>query len=133
MGTRGSYNTRQREYIRDIFRRERDRAFSAREIIERTRGKIGQATVYRLLGRLASEGVLEKDFASSAAGAVYRYAAKDCGCCFHLRCVRCGDVAHMDCSEMREVERHIENGHAFAPLKKVTVIDGFCAWCRRLA
>ena len=132
MGVKNIYRTKHREELCRIFRAEKERDFTAKDIIEMTRGKIGEATVYRMLKKLAGEGVIERKYISASDGAVYRYAEENwCGCRFHLHCVNCGNVVHMDCVKMKEAEEHILSGHGFSPLDKITVIDGVCEKCRK--
>ena len=125
MSERKGYNTKNKTIIKEIFRKNAGKELSSREMIELTAGKIGEASVYRLLNSLADEGVISRR--QTAAGALYSY--DECGCGFHLHCVECGEIAHINCDRMRDARTHIIKEHGFIPISDTTVIDGFCEKC----
>lgn len=125
---KNSYNTKQRDFIIGLFAKNRDRELTSRDVINLACGAVGDATVYRMLKRLLDEGVLECSHADGK-GSAYRLSDDGCSCRFHLHCVVCEKIVHMNCGEMREAERHITEDHGFRPINKATVIDGFCSKC----
>lgn len=131
MNKKNVYNTRPRDAICKIFSDNRDREFTSHEIIELTHGEIGEATVYRTLKLLSEESVIVKSLAAGQKTASYRLSDDHCGCRFHLHCINCGEIIHMDCCEMKEAEEHILTEHGFLPTDHATVIDGVCRTCRK--
>ena len=126
---KAAYQTKQKKDLIRLFAQSPDRSLSAREIIEMGQGELSEATVFRLLRKLTEEGTLERT-AGEGGVSFYRYCEDHCGCRFHLNCVGCGKLIHMDCSEMKEAERHIRVDHGFLPIGSVTVIDGLCRACQ---
>lgn len=125
------YNTKSKMIIKNIFLENAGREFTSRDVIELTRGLVGEATVYRLLNAMADEGTVERRLTDS--GAVYTFinSKSECGCGFHLHCVGCGNTLHLRCPEMRDARHHIVSEHGFVPLVETTVIDGYCDKCKK--
>lgn len=122
------YNTRQKEEILKFFASRPSECFSARELIESPEIKAGEATVFRCLSRLSDEGRLKRY--STGRGAVYQY-NENAACLshFHLRCLICGRVIHLDCALMEEAQQHISKTHGFQVDVMRTVIYGKCPQC----
>jgi len=128
---RNNYNTKQRDEIVDFFNRHRGGCFTAKDIIVSGEVTVGEATVYRTLTKLANQSTLRR-FSGDGAGAYYQMIDdKGCSSHFHLKCDRCQRLIHMDCSFMKEMQRHIEESHGFAIDVGRTVIYGLCEDCRR--
>ncbi len=129
---KAEYNTRQRATILEILK-ENSAHLSARDIIERlkSRGeKIGPATVYRTLDRLCEQGVIKKFVIDERSGACYQYAELgDCENHFHLKCVSCGTLFHLDCNFVADMEKHFFEDHGFTVSSGKTVIYGTCSAC----
>ena len=129
---KAEYNTRQRGAILD-FIKENSAHVSARDIIEhlKTQGiKIGVATVYRTLDRLCELGLVRKFVIDERSGACYQYVqGAECEEHFHLKCISCGRLIHMDCGFLAEMEEHILREHGFTVSSGKTVIYGKCAQC----
>ncbi|MBQ6905647.1 MAG: transcriptional repressor [Clostridia bacterium] len=125
------YNTRSKTIIKNIFSENEGKELTSRDVIELTRGNVGEATVYRLLNTLSEDGTVERRLTSD--GAVYSYVDHhgDCGCGFHLHCVGCGNVLHLRCETMSGMRHHIIKEHGFVPLVETTVIDGYCDKCKK--
>lgn len=125
------YNTRSKTIIKNIFSENEGKELTSRDVIELTRGNVGEATVYRLLNTLSEDGTVERRLTSD--GAVYSFVDHhgDCGCGFHLHCVGCGNVLHLRCETMSGMRHHIIKEHGFVPLVETTVIDGYCDKCKK--
>lgn len=125
------YNTKSKTIIKNIFRENVGKELTSRDVIEMTRGIVGEATVYRLLNALFDDGIIERRLTD--AGAVYTFVEShsECGCGFHLHCVGCGNTLHLRCPEMRDARHHIVSEHGFVPLVETTVIDGYCDKCKK--
>lgn len=125
-----SYNTKQRDSILAYFAAHPDSCLSAKDIIENPEIPVGEATVFRCLAKLTSEGRLKK-YVGDGGGALYQYSGDEgCNSHFHLKCLICGEIVHLDCSMMQTVGAHIAADHDFAVDVSRTVIYGFCRACR---
>lgn len=129
---KSEYNTRQRAIILD-FLRENSAHVSARDIIEHLAQqglKVSVATVYRTLDKLCSLGLVRKFVIDERSGACYQYVSgMECEEHFHLKCIKCGKLIHMDCNFLAEMEEHILRDHGFVVSSGKTVIYGTCAEC----
>ena len=124
------YNTKQRDSILAYFAAHPEACLSAKDIIENPEIAVGEATVFRSLTRLAAEGKLKK-YTGAGGGALYQYQATEaCSSHFHLKCLICGEIVHLDCSMMQDVGLHIAEHHDFTVDISRTVIYGFCRACR---
>ena len=75
-----------------------------------TTGKApGRSSVYRLLSTLAAEGEVKRHRAPApAAGYLYQYVgAHRCDTHFHLHCLQCGGVTHLECGCGTEIAAHL--------------------------
>lgn len=123
------YKTRQRDSILAYFASHADVCLSAKDIIESPEIEVGEATVFRCLSHLAAEGLIKKY--QSDDGALYQYNKEgECNHHFHLKCLHCGKIVHLDCEMMASISRHIEEEHEFAVDVSRTVIYGYCNDCR---
>lgn len=130
MGRQKQYNTKSREMLIEYFEQNSDRCLSAKDIIGNAELKIGEATVYRLLTKLTTQGILTKSLARDGYGSLYQLSPhEDCNKHFHLKCLDCGDIIHMECNAMRSLESHIECKHDFKVDNAFTVIYGHCKNC----
>lgn len=95
--------------------------------------KIGTATIYRQLERLVEAGLVNKYFLAKSNGAYFEYVDKEEHCqqgvCFHCKCEGCGDLIHLKCDEMEEIQHHLLKGHGFTLNPVRTVLYGICDNC----
>ena len=125
-----SYQTKQKNSILAFFASHPDACLSAKDIIENPEIAVGEATVFRCLSRLTAEGSIKK-YVGAGGGALYQYNGTEaCNSHFHLKCLVCGTIVHLDCSMMQSVGTHIAESHDFAVDVSRTVIYGFCRSCR---
>ena len=125
------YNTRQRNELLEFFKNNSDKCFLAKDIIKSASLSVGEATIYRTLSKFVDEGVLKKFVAPGSEGAYYQYnkCSHDCSSHFHLKCVNCGTLFHVDCSFLSEIDSHIMEHHRFAIDNSKTVFYGVCESC----
>ncbi len=125
-----SYRTKQRDSIYAYFAAHPNACLSARDIIENPEIAVGEATVFRCLSRLTAEGKIKK-YVGAGGGALYQVnRTEECNSHFHLKCLICGEIIHLDCSVMQGVEEKIAESHDFVVDVSRTVIYGFCHDCR---
>ena len=126
-----SYRTKQREMVLQFFSAHPGKCFCAKELIEQKSIPVGSATLYRTLALLCQEGKLKKYTDVSSNSAFYQYNESDsCHYHFHLKCLRCGRLIHMDCSFMKDMQEHIKTNHGFLVDSGKSVLYGFCQKCR---
>lgn len=125
-----TYNTKQKDQICEaIAAKESD--FTVKEIYAELAEKgISQATIYRAIEKLETEGVLKK-LVGSDGRVRYQY-MDDCdgiGHCY-LKCDKCGNIEHVDCALLSGLVQHIENEHKFATDSHQIILNGSCKNCR---
>lgn len=123
-----SYSTGQKERIVAFFSENREKAFTAEDVIDHVSGAV-QSTVYRILPKLAEEGLLMK--VPSDHGFVYRFSdPSSCPRHMHMECTVCGRTCHLDEKMSDEIRKAVESRTGFAVLPS-TIIKGICPECRR--
>lgn len=125
---RNNYNTKQRDEIVNFFNAHRGKCFTAKDIIKSGEIKSGEATVYRTLTKLTNQGIITR-FTDGDAACYQLNESEKCNNHFHLKCLRCGVLIHMDCGFMTDMQRHIENSHDFKVDLHKTIIYGICGEC----
>ena len=127
------YKTKQRAIILD-FLKENSAHVTARDIATHLSEQgihIGVATVYRSLDRLCEQGIIRKFVIDERSGACYQYVQDaECNEHFHLKCISCGALIHMNCDFLKKMEEHIFDDHGFVVSSGKTVIYGLCSACR---
>ncbi len=127
-----NYTTKKRELIRSIFFENQNEVYTSKEIIQLTKNIIGEATVYRTLLKLVEEGIIKKYIASEKETVLYQYNPhNNCENHFHLCCETCGNLIHMDCDFLKNMESHMMDKHSFHINNTKTLIYGECEACRK--
>ena len=128
-----TYMTRQQRAVLDCIAGFPGGSCTAAELTEKLHESgqaVGLTTVYRQLDRLSQQGQVHKIVTDE--GAHYQYCSAH-GDCFLLKCEKCGAVAHMDCSHLRELYSHILQEHHFAINPRRTLFYGLCEKCSQEA
>lgn len=127
------YNTRQKEKLLDYLIENKDKhtnvpTISAYLSAEGT--PVGVATIYRRLDKLVDQGLVRKYVIDGKTGACYQYIGDNvCSEHFHLKCVRCDKLIHINCSHLMEINDHIREHHGFVIDPSKTVFYGICSDC----
>lgn len=136
---RGSYNTKQREEILRCIYSMGKKHFTASDVINAIAGSsepVGSATVYRTIDMLVESNKLRKFFIDGSTSACYQLSDKnnseECQNHFHLKCLCCQKLFHVDCKHIEDLKKHIENDHAFDIDMSKTVLYGICNECKKL-
>lgn len=128
---RGEYSTRQKSLILD-FIKESSSHLTVADIVSGLKLKgysIGTATVYRALERLCATGEIKKFVIDERGAACYQLSDAECNSHFHLKCLGCGRLIHLDCEFLSKMESHILDDHGFTVSSGKTVIYGYCSEC----
>lgn len=133
--SRSEYNTAQKQQLIDFLAMHSDRDFTVEQIVEglsESPMSPGKSTVYRLIGKLLESGEIRRFESPVSSSFVYQYSEKrpDCENHFHLKCVICGRLIHMECEQLSAVKEHILQEHDFI-IGGEQVISGLCVACRR--
>lgn len=127
------YRTEQRAALEAFFKRNTGRALSAEEIaclLSENGGAPGKSTIYRLLQKMAGEGVIKRYARTGNRGFVYEMTDAHPGCPdhLHLKCVACGRLIHLNPDETERALTSLRAG-GFEPDCGRTLILGKCAHC----
>ena len=128
------YNTKQKEKLIAFLIKNKNRHTNVQEIssyLAEEGSPVGTATIYRHLDRLVEQGVVRRYVFDGKSGACYQYIGEDGSCHehFHLKCVSCGTLTHLDCDFLSGVNRHIYEHHGFTVNTSQTVFYGICPSC----
>ena len=124
-----SYNTKQKNIIIDIIKKQ-EKPFTIKDIYELLNSKVGLTTIYRLVDKLVSENIVNKEIDKD--NITYYQYLNECNeeNHFYLKCESCGDLVHIDCDCIKELSSHILKEHDFSLNKKHIIIDGICSKCK---
>lgn len=95
--------------------------------IHMTRPGFPRSTVYRALEALTASGSVYA--AHLGEGATHYELAS--GDHHHAVCQVCGGVLHIEEELVGELERHLEQGHRFKPVRTEVLVVGVCEECSR--
>ncbi len=127
------YKTRQRDIIETLINRIGERHFTADEIyllLTQEERKVGKTTIYRYLERLVAEGSLNRFRNEDGSSSYYKFKKNEgCDDHFHLKCLQCGKMLHIECSYLEELNKHISEHHGFSVDSTKAVLYGYCAEC----
>lgn len=132
---RNEYITRQREQILAYFQQHAGGHVTAEELLEHLRQSglpLGKATVYRTLERLVQQNIIRRYSLGVRQSACYQYiSGEECRSHFHLKCVECGRLFHVECSLLEQTSMHIGRHHDFTVDPSQTVFYGRCGKCSK--
>ncbi len=138
MSTRSKYNTKQRELLLKYLKAlpgEHVTAADACEHLKKHGASIGLSTVYRQLESLVDDGIINKYIIDGNSPACFEYVEaeshKDPEHCFHCKCEKCGQLIHLHCDELNEIQAHLYEDHRFKLNPMRTVFYGLCDQCIR--
>lgn len=128
------YNTSQKEKLIEFLINNKEKHTNVQEISAYLRSEgtpVGTATIYRQLDSLVDTGVVRKFVIDGKTGACYQYIEneKKCREHFHLKCLCCGKLIHLECSQLMEISSHIAEHHGFEIDHSQTVFYGRCSDC----
>ena len=131
------YETKQKRTLLDFLNEHPDRGFSVEELHRALREAHpgeptpGKSTLYRLIARLVSEGLVKRF--SVGNGRQFAYQIVSCRTCdthLHLKCTTCGCLYHMDHAVSERIMTEVLRRSDFSLDEKETVLFGVCKDCR---
>ena len=134
MKRRETYNTKQREAILTYIKSLEGAHVTAAQIAEHFEKEsisVGRVTIYRHLEKLMVRGKLRRYTTDGTSGFCYQYIDDrvDCLNHMHLKCEGCGELLHMECDKLDEINNHVLYEHAFRIDTLKTVLYGKCKGC----
>lgn len=133
--TKKTYKTDGRTALIEFLSRNPDRQFTTEELCFAVNGdsESGKSSVYRHLTELCADETVRKFRNEARKCAVYQYVGKhcDCGRHFHEKCLRCGEIRHLECDDSLEFAAHLLQVHGFAVDCGQSILYGVCATCRK--
>ena len=132
------YKTAGRQRLLTFLETHPDRQFTAEELcseLDVTAGenKTRKSTLYRHLSELCEEGTVRKYRSDTQSSYVYQYVGEgDCTRHFHLKCVTCGGLIHLECAVSEELLSHISAHHGFEVDSGRSILYGLCNSCAAL-
>ncbi len=132
--TSQQYKTKQRELILNLLIENKNVHLTADEILDRLKfqgNAVGKSTVYRYLDRLVKQGLIRRYVLEEGTSSCYQYRDKTlpCDSHFHLKCLDCGKLVHLDCTFLQNIEEHVLQEHHFQIDNCKTVFYGICDQC----
>lgn len=128
-----SYNTRQRELILDYIKKNAKKHLTADDIADALKAEqVGKTTVYRYLEKLCEQNIVRKFILSEGKSACYQYNdEQQCHDHFHMKCLKCGKLFHLECDHLKDIAAHISKMHDFTIDSSRTVFYGICGECSK--
>ena len=136
----GTYKTAGRRRLLNFLESHPDRQFLVDELSEELNrqteegsGKGSKSSLYRHLSELCDEGTVRKYRSDTQSAYVYQYVGRgDCCRHFHLKCVTCGELVHLECAVSEELLSHIAAHHGFEVDSGRSILYGLCEACASL-
>lgn len=135
MGKIRKYKTKQQDLILNYLKEHSQGHVTVDQIYESLRSseqQVGKTTVYRCLERLIEEGAVRKYIVEDGMSACFQYisSSKKCKEHYHLKCCKCGELIHLSCDFLGQVNQHIYQEHHFIVDSSKTVFYGICEKCQ---
>ncbi|HHU23775.1 MAG: transcriptional repressor [Bacilli bacterium] len=126
-----NYHTKQRSIILDLLKANQDRHLTAEEMLElfnQNQTPVSKATLYRYLDMLVSQNAVRKFIIDNQPSAGYQYIEEGDYCHehFHLKCLECGVLLHVECDEF---DQYIKEKYQFIIDQSKIIIYGTCHEC----
>lgn len=134
---RTAYSTPQKLRLLTYLRDHKDEQFTVAQLAatleDGSTGAPGRSTLYRQIAQLCTDGVVRRFEQAGSNSFVYQFADTRDGCDgeshFHLKCVHCGRLIHLDCSQLAAVRAHIQADHGFRIGSAHGILWGECTRC----
>ncbi len=123
------YNTKNKKTITEFFNSNGDEWFTAEQVVGSVDG-IGKSTVYRILGELYESGLLLREYSENNACVAYKADKRGCREHFHIKCVSCGKLVHIEDKKTEKELEDVAKSNGFCLDKGKTVLYGVCEKCK---
>lgn len=126
------YHTKQKDLILECLAKNKEKHMTAEEIyvaIKESGGSIGIATVYRKLSVLEKEGMIRKFEGGASACYQYVVSIEDCKMHYHLKCVECNALFHVEMEHLDKLSSELKSQFDFLLDSGKSVLYGKCKKC----
>ena len=125
------YETKQKTYILNILKENKSKHLNCEEIYDILKEKgyqVSLATLYLYLDKLVESNIVRKYSTTHLGKACYQYIDDNCKDHnhFHMICITCNKLIHLDCNLMSEFISHVEEHHKFKIQPEKVVYYGYC-------
>jgi len=134
-----TYKTAGRQRLLRFLETHPDRQFTVHELggeldsVTAGENKTRKSSLYRHLSELCAEGTVRKYRSDTQSAYAYQYVGEgDCRHHFHLKCVTCGELVHLECAVSEELLSHISTHHGFEVDSGRSILYGLCEACASL-
>lgn len=113
----------------DYLESNKDIFASASDIYEEFKNRktnLGQTTIYRLLANLEKTSLVRVEIKQNRK--YYQLKSDNCEEHFHLKCIKCGKLIHLDCDDINRFNNHMKKEHKFI-MDNNSIIYGKCTKC----
>ncbi len=127
-----SYKTEGKEKLVTFISSHPDIQYTVDEICRSLYGDTSrQSSIYRNLSALCQEGKVRKFRSEGQSSFVYQYLGGENRCHehFHLKCIECGRLIHLECKMGEELRSHIMSDHGFIVDSGRSILYGKCREC----
>lgn len=126
------YLTKNKTTVLSVLIENKGKHLTIEEIDELLKGKVPLASIYRIVDSLVDEGLVQKYTIDRNSSACFQYIGDGIAHShFHLLCVKCGKLIHLECHEVNHLIEHIESEHGFkVDISKVNLY-GICEECQK--
>lgn len=130
------YHTKQKEVILEQLKLTKSHHVTVDDLYSLLQSNgldVGKTTVYRQLEKLVQQGFVRK-YNIENERCCYQYVGENQACSehFHLKCICCGRLIHVNCNMLKNVSQHMLAEHDFMIDSSKTVFYGKCDACRAL-
>ena len=124
-----NYNTAGKTRLVDFLKDHAEAQLTVEDICLSLNGNLSKrSSVYRNLSSLCDEGSVKKFHADS--GYVYQFVrGRECSNHFHLKCLKCEKILHLECEKGSELTNHIMSHHGFSVDSGRSILYGVCDAC----
>jgi len=127
-----TYQTQGKNRLESFLSSHPDAHFTVDEICIAINGDMSaKSSVYRNLSELCRDGKVRKFKGEGENACVYQYLGEDRACRdhFHLKCIECGHLEHLECFMGKDLCQHIGEHHGFTVDSGRSILYGVCAKC----
>lgn len=128
---RSAYQTQQRKILIDYLEHHKDRRFTIEELLVEMQEPVPQSSMYRLMKKLAEEGIVLRSIRSGERQYEYQFAeSESCHSHLHLQCTGCGKVMHLSNETTQKTRRLMHGAEGFELDYEKTLLYGTCTDCK---
>lgn len=127
------YKTKQKDALLSFFKENNDKDYTSDYIMSYLNNhhtNVGKTTLYRQLDDLINKGIVKRFYNDELKRYSFQYINRtDCDNHFHLKCIKCGIIEHLECNLVNNLLNHIYDDHHFI-IDKKTMLYGTCINCK---